>query len=373
MRTLIAGGGTGGHLTPALAVAEELRAADPAGAVLLVGRRGGVAEALVERAGVPLETLAIRGLQLAHPLSLAGFGVRLPRAVAEARRLIRRFDPDVVVGTAGYVSVPVVLAARRERVPVLLLEQNAVPGRATRLLARRAAGVAVSFPGSARRLRGRGAVVTGNPVRREFREGVSPLGDRPRRLLVWGGSQGARRINRALCDCAPRLLRDHPELEITHQCGRLDEAEVMAVRAGLDPEPQRRWEVAPFYTDVAVRVAAADLVVMRAGGSSLAEVSALGRPMILVPYPHAGDHQRHNAAPYVEAGAALLLADAACDGERLRATVERILGDTGRWREMAARSRAMGRPEATADVVALIRRLAAAGAAGAGGRRPGDG
>ncbi len=341
--------------------------------MLLVGRRGGVAEALVERAGVPLETLAIRGLQLAHPLSLAGFGVRLPRAVAEARRLIRRFDPDVVVGTAGYVSVPVVLAARRERVPVLLLEQNAVPGRATRLLARRAAGVAVSFPGSARRLRGRGAVVTGNPVRREFREGVSPLGDRPRRLLVWGGSQGARRINRALCDCAPRLLRDHPELEITHQCGRLDEAEVMAVRAGLDPEPQRRWEVAPFYTDVAVRVAAADLVVMRAGGSSLAEVSALGRPMILVPYPHAGDHQRHNAAPYVEAGAALLLADAACDGERLRATVERILGDTGRWREMAARSRAMGRPEATADVVALIRRLAAAGAAGAGGRRPGDG
>jgi UDP-N-acetylglucosamine--N-acetylmuramyl-(pentapeptide) pyrophosphoryl-undecaprenol N-acetylglucosamine transferase len=370
---LIAGGGTGGHLTPALAVAEELRAADPAGAVLLVGRRGGVAEALVERAGVPLETLAIRGLHLAHPLSLAGFAVRLPRAVAEARRLIRRFDPDVVVGAAGYVSVPVVLAARRERVPVLLLEQNAVPGRATRLLARRAAGVAVSFPGSGRRLRGRGAVVTGNPVRREFREGVPPLGDRPRRLLVWGGSQGARRINRALCDFAPRLLRDHPELEITHQCGRLDEAEVMAVRAGLDPESQRRWEVAAFYTDVAVRVAAADLVVMRAGGSSLAEVSALGRPMILVPYPHAGDHQRHNAAPYVEAGAALLLADAACDGERLRATVERILGDTGRWREMAARSRAMGRPEATAEVVAMIRRLAAAGAAGAGGRRPGDG
>jgi len=364
---LIAGGGTGGHLTPALAVAEELRAADPAGAVLLVGRRGGVAEALVERAGVPLETLEIRGLDLAQPASLAGFGLRLPRAVREARRLIRRFGPDVVVGAAGYVSVPVVLAARREHVPVLLLEQNAVPGRATRLLARRAAGVAVSFPGTARRLRGRGAEVTGNPVRREFREGVPPLGDRPRRLLVWGGSQGARRINRALCDCAPRLLRDHPELEITHQCGRLDEAEVLAVRARLVPELQRRWEVAPFYTDVAARVAAADLVVMRAGGSSLAEVSALGRPMLVVPYPHAGDHQRHNAAPYVEAGAAVLLPDAECDGERLQGMVEKVLGDTGRWREMAAKSRAMGRPEATANVVAMIRRLAAAGA---GGRRP---
>ena len=361
VRTLIAGGGTGGHLTPALAVAEELRAADPGGAVLLVGRRGGVAEPLVARAGVPLETLRIGGLNLARPGSLAGFALRLPRAVAEARRLIRRFGPDVVVGAAGYVSVPVVLAARREHVPVLLLEQNAVPGRATRLLARGAAGVAVSFPVTARRLGGRGVEVTGNPVRREFRDDAPPLGDRPRRLLVWGGSQGARRINRALCDCAPRLLHDHPELELTHQCGRLDEAEVVALRASLDPELQRRWEVAPFFTDVAARVGAADLVVMRAGGSSLAEVSALGRPMILVPYPHAGDHQRHNAAPYVEAGAALLLPDAECDGERLRGTVEAVLGDPGRWREMAARSRALGRPEATAKVVAMSRRLAAAG------------
>ena len=155
--------------------------------MLLVGRRGGVAEALVERAGVPLETLEIRGLDLARPASFAGFGLRLPRAVTEARRLIRRFDPDVVVGAAGYVSVPVVLAARRERVPVLLLEQNAVPGRATRLLSRGAAGVAVSFPATARRLRGRGAEVTGNPVRPEFRQGAPPLGDRPRHLLVWGG------------------------------------------------------------------------------------------------------------------------------------------------------------------------------------------
>jgi len=363
VRTLIAGGGTGGHLTPALAVAEELRAADPEGAVLLVGRRGGVAEALVERAGVPLETLEIRGLDIARPTSIARFGIRLPRAVGEARRLIRRFHPDVVVGAAGYVSVPVVLAARREHVPVLLLEQNALPGRATRMLARRASMVAVSFPGTARLLPGRGAEVTGNPVRPEFRTGAPPLRDRPRRLLVWGGSQGARRINRALCDCIPRLLYDHPELEISHQCGQLDLGEVEAVHARLDPGLRARWEVAAFYQDAAGRVGAADLVVMRAGGSSLAEVSALGRPMILVPYPHAGDHQRHNAAPYVEAGAALLVADDDCDGERLEAAIRSVLDDPGRWREMAARSRAMGRPDAAASVVAMIRRLAAEGAA----------
>jgi UDP-N-acetylglucosamine--N-acetylmuramyl-(pentapeptide) pyrophosphoryl-undecaprenol N-acetylglucosamine transferase len=347
-----------------------LRASDPDGAVLLVGRRGGVAEALVERAGVPLETLEIRGLDLTRPASLARFGLRLPRAVGEARRLIRRFDPDVVVGAAGYVSVPVVLAARREHVPVLLLEQNALPGRATRLLARRASAVAVSFPGTARHLRGRGVEVTGNPVRGEFRAGALPLGDRPHRLLVWGGSQGARRINRALCDCVARLLDDHLELELTHQCGQLDLAEVEAVRAGLAPELRRRWELAAFYEDVAGRVAAADVVVMRAGGSSLAEVSALGRPMILIPYPHAGDHQRHNAAPYVEAGAALLLPDADCDGARLDVAIRSLLDDPGRWREMAGRSQAMGRPEATASVVAMIRRLAASGATprAAGGR-----
>jgi len=155
VRTLIAGGGTGGHLIPALAVADELRAADPEGAVLLVGRRGGVAEALVERTGIPSRPWTSAASTL-PPASVAGFGLRLTRSVREARRLIRRFGPDVVVGAAGYVSVPVVLAARRERVPVLLLEQNALPGRATRFLTRRADAVAVSFPGTARLLRGRG-------------------------------------------------------------------------------------------------------------------------------------------------------------------------------------------------------------------------
>jgi UDP-N-acetylglucosamine--N-acetylmuramyl-(pentapeptide) pyrophosphoryl-undecaprenol N-acetylglucosamine transferase len=356
---LIAGGGTGGHLTPALAVAEELRASDPAGAVLLVGRRGGIAEALVERAGIPLETLDIRGVDLTRPLSVAGFGLRLPRAVREARQLIRRFAPDVVVGAAGYVSLPVVMAAERERIPVLLLEQNALPGRATRLLSRRAAGVAVSFEGTARRLPGRPVTVTGNPVRREFRASPPALEGECRRILVWGGSQGARRINRALAACAGPLLDAHPDLELTHQCGRLDEAEMRTARDALDADLRRRWQIQAFYTDPAERIAWADLVVMRAGGSSLAEVSALGRPMIVVPYPHARDHQRHNAAPYADAGAAAVVPDAECDGPRLLAEIEALLGDPGRWRAMAGHSRAMGRPEATERVAALVASLAA--------------
>ncbi len=326
--------------------------------MLLVGRRGGVAEELVERAGIPLEVLSVSGLDLSRPATLAGFSMRLPRAVREAQRLVRRFRPDVVVGAAGYVSVPVVLAAGREGVPVVLLEQNARPGRATRLLARRAAAVAISFPETGHRLPHVRVEMTGNPVRAAFRSGAPPLGERCRRLLAWGGSQGARRINRAVIAAAPELLRRHADLEVAHQCGQLDAAEVLAARDALPPDLGRRWEVAAFFPDAAARVGWADLVVMRAGGSSLAEVTALGRPMVLVPYPHAGDHQRHNAEPYVRAGAATVIPDAECDGARLGREVEALIADPARWRAMAARSWAAARPEATQRVVALLRRVA---------------
>ena len=323
-----------------------------------MGRRGGVAEDLVERAGIPLELLDISGLHLSNPLSVAGFAARMPAAVSAARRLIRRLRADVVVGAAGYVCVPVVLAARREHVPVVLLEQNALPGRAVRLLARRAARVAVSFAETADLLPGARVTVTGNPVRRGF--GSAPeLPERPARLLAMGGSQGARRINRALAAAVPDLLERFPELQIVHQCGRLDAEEMRARRDGLDAGLRSRWEVAPFFVDMASRIAAADLVLMRAGGSSLAEVSAMGRPMILVPYPHAGDHQRHNARPYAEGGAAVVVSDEECVGERIEREVAAILGDVPRWRRMAERSRAMGRPDAADRVIAVLREVAA--------------
>jgi UDP-N-acetylglucosamine--N-acetylmuramyl-(pentapeptide) pyrophosphoryl-undecaprenol N-acetylglucosamine transferase len=349
-----------------------LLASEPDAAVLMVGRRGGVAERLVAAAGIPLETLDIHGLNLRRPATLAAFGVRLPGAVSRAQRLITEFAPDVVVGAAGYVSVPVVLAARREGVPVLLLEQNADPGRATRMLAHRAEAVALSLPGRGRPLACPRVEVTGNPVRREFRGGAPALPDRCTRLLVWGGSQGAQRINRALVDCIAGLLATHAELEVTHQCGGHGEAEARQAREALAPELRGRFEVSPFFADAARRVAGADLVVMRAGGSSLAEVSALGRPMILVPYPHAHAHQRHNAAPYVAAGAARLVPDAELDGARLRAEVEAVLHRPELWRTMAASSRALGRPEAAARVAAILRELAAAGPRGAAAATPGE-
>lgn len=336
-------------------MAEALRG--PAGddEVLVVGRRGGIAEELVDRAGLRLELLDIQGLHLSSPLSLARFAMLMPRAVAQARRLIRDFHADVVVGAAGYVCVPVVIAARREGVPVVLLEQNAHPGRAVRLLARRARRVAVTYEETARRLHGAEVVVTGNPIRREFRAAAPRPVETCESLLVMGGSQGARRINRAVAPAMAGLLAAHPGLRVVHQCGRLDEAEMRSAHDSLPAELRERWELAPFFNDMASRIAAADLVLMRAGASSLAEVSALGRPMILVPYPHARGHQLHNAMPFVDAGAALLLPDEECDAERVRGILDELIAEPERLREMARRSREQARPDAADRVAQIVR------------------
>ncbi len=343
-----------------LALAQELRRADPSGDVLVVGRDGGVAEGLVTAAGFRLETLRISGLDAGNAVSVARFAALLPAAIRAARRIIRDFHADVVVGGAGYVSVPVVLAARSLRVPVALLEQNAVPGRATRLLARRGTLVAAAFAETASRLPGATVVHTGNPIRAEVLATPSrELGERCERILVMGGSQGARRINRAVAGCAESLLREHPSLRLTHQTGALDEDEVRAAAAALPEELRERWSLAPFIRDVGAAIAGADLVLMRAGGSSVAECAALGRPMILVPYQFAGDHQRYNAAPYVQAGAARLIPDGECDADQVHNELTSLIGDPAAWRSMARASAALGRRDAATRIVELLSRLAA--------------
>lgn len=361
MRTLIAGGGTGGHLTPVLALAQELRSADPAGDVLIVGRHGGVAEGLVTAAGFRLETLRISGLDVSNAVSVARFAALLPNAIRAARRIIRDFGADVVVGGAGYVSVPVVLAARSLRVPVALLEQNAVPGRATRLLARRGTLVAAAFAQTAARLPDARVVHTGNPIRAEvLATPLRDLGERCERILVMGGSQGARQINRAVAGCIASLLTQHRSLRVTHQTGALDAVEIEAAAAALPADLRDRWTLTPFIHDVGAAIAAADLVLMRAGGSSVAECAALGRPMILVPYQYAGDHQRFNAAPYVEAGAARVIADEECDPGRVAAELTALIDDPPTWRAMAAASGGLGRRDAAARVVELLSRMTSA-------------
>ncbi len=310
---------------------------------------------MVHAVHVPLEAIPISGLDLGNARSMVAFASRLPGGLLHARRLIRRFAPDVVVGAAGYVSVPVVAAARMAKIPVVLLEQNALPGRATRLFAGGAHVVAASFAGTAKSLPKARVVHTGNPIRAEV-EAIPrrPLGERCRQVLVMGGSQGARRLNEAVLAGLRELLESDSEIAVTHQTGALDEARVTRFRLALPVELQARYHVAAFFSDIASEEAAADLIVMRAGGSSLAEASALGRPMVLVPYPHAGGHQQYNAAPYVDMNAAVSVDDAEFSGNRFVAEVRRMIVDRARWHAMARASSAMGRPDAAARVVELV-------------------
>ncbi|MGH7639859.1 MAG: UDP-N-acetylglucosamine--N-acetylmuramyl-(pentapeptide) pyrophosphoryl-undecaprenol N-acetylglucosamine transferase [Candidatus Dormibacteria bacterium] len=340
-------------------MAEALRRTDPQAVLAYVGRLGGPEARLVPRAGLTFYGLPL-GSMGASPLSAAPrLALRLPLVQRRATLLVRRFRPEVVLATGGYVCVPVTLAARRRRIPVVLLEQNLLPGRAVRWLAGRVERVATSYTATQAYLPGARVEFTGNPVRQRFRE----LGERPAKpeaphtLLVMGGSQGARRLNSVLLQALPRLLQRLPQLRVVHLTGVGEYAEVEERSRELGLLAGGRYQPLAFVPDVAERLAQASLVVMRAGGSSLAEVACLGRPMVLVPYPHAGEHQSANALPFQEAGAALVIDEAELGPERLEVAVLEILGDADRWQRMATASRALARPEAAAEVARWLVRL----------------
>jgi UDP-N-acetylglucosamine--N-acetylmuramyl-(pentapeptide) pyrophosphoryl-undecaprenol N-acetylglucosamine transferase len=275
----------------------------------------------------------------------------LPRALLQASRIVRRFRPHVVLGTGGYVSAPVIMAAAMRRIPVVLQEQNALPGRTTRLLSRFARLVATAYPQSASYLRSE-AVVTGTPVRSEFARRRSEFPSRPHRLLVLGGSQGARRINQAVLAALPQLVTGLG-LEIDHQTGERDFVSVGEAATKLGPAIATGYHPFPFATDLAARIYSADLVLARAGAGTLSEVSAMGIPMVLVPGPFAGGHQKLNAVPYADAGAAVVISNEDCDGPRLTEVLTAIATDSERYARMVAAMQALGKPDA-ADAVAKI-------------------
>lgn len=362
MRVLITGGGTGGHCTPAVAVAEVLRSTDRGAVVTYVGRSGGPEARIVQAAGIEFVGLSLGRMGSSRLTATPRLLTRLPLAYQQARLVMTRFRPDVVLATGGYVSVPVALVAERRRIPLLLMEQNALPGRAVSWLARRAATVATSFPGTAELLPRARVVCTGNPVRRQFTEVAGSQADPSSvsTLLIMGGSQGARHINDVVLEALPRLLELQPRLSIIHLTGLSDHSRVARVAAELGAESSR-YRCLPFSDRMAVELTAAGVVVMRAGASSLAEVSCLGKPMILVPYPHAGNHQMANAAPFAEAGAAVLIEDAEFTAERLLDEVGKVVGDPERWHEMSEASRRMSHPGAAICVSDLLAQIAGKG------------
>ncbi len=366
MRVLVTGGGTGGHLYPGLAIAEALRIAAPDVEVLFVG--GDRLEArVIPSEGWPFEQITARSLPRRLSLSTLGSLVLTAVGTLQALRLLSRWKPDIVVATGGYVCVPVGFAAVLLGKSLVLQEQNLRPGLAIRVLARWARWASVPHPDVRARLRTRRIEVTGVPLRRRALSGdrvrgTARWGLTPDRLtlLVIGGSQGAMSLNRAVCRLADLLMYD-ARLQILHHTGAEHlhwVREAIGHREHVGP-PALRQAAVPFLDPIGDAYACADLVICRAGASTLAEVTAWGLPAIVVPYPHAAEaHQEDNAAVLTRAGAALRIGDAELDTTALVDAISALVADRARRASMAEASRRLGRPGAADVVAALVRATA---------------
>jgi UDP-N-acetylglucosamine--N-acetylmuramyl-(pentapeptide) pyrophosphoryl-undecaprenol N-acetylglucosamine transferase len=347
----MSGGGTGGHLYPGIAVAREIRRRRPAARIVFAGTGRGAEIPTVNDQGFEHVLIRSAGLKgTSWRARVRGLSL-LPVSAWDAWRVIDRVDPHLVIGLGGYSAGAVVLLAALRRIPTLVLEQNVTPGITNRLLAPVVSAAAVSHDATLPRFRGKG-FVAGNPVRTEFFEPAPPSASmpvpRPAHLLVLGGSQGAHAINVAMMAAAPVLAGSDVPLAVTHQTGRRDQDAVQAayIRAGVSAR------VAPFFQEMADIMRRADVVVSRAGATTLAELAAAGRPSVLVPLPGAADgHQQANAEVLADRGAAEVLPEAGLSGERLAARVLALAADDERRRRMGAAARTLARPRAVSIIV----------------------
>ncbi|HYN09521.1 MAG TPA: undecaprenyldiphospho-muramoylpentapeptide beta-N-acetylglucosaminyltransferase [Vicinamibacterales bacterium] len=357
---VVAGGGTGGHLYPGIAVARELLRRVPSARVSFAGTARGLEARVVPKEGFELDLIRSAGLKGKSLTSRLRGAALLPMGLLDAWRIISRRRPSVVMGVGGYSSGPVVLAAALRGIPTMVLEQNAVPGLTNRLLARWVRAAAVTFDETRAHFRGR-AFVAGNPVRSEFfTSGEAPRAPgRPSRarILVLGGSQGARGINLAMVAAAPELARRIPDIDIVHQTGERD---LDQVRQGYDRAGVAA-RIVGYLDAVADEMRAADLVIARAGATTLAELAAAGRPAVLVPFPAAtDDHQRKNARVVADAGAATVIDETELSGSKLAGVAEGLLQDPERRAGMSQAMRKLARPDAAARIVDRLLELAGA-------------
>jgi undecaprenyldiphospho-muramoylpentapeptide beta-N-acetylglucosaminyltransferase len=353
---LITGGGTGGHVYPGLALAEALVARGHAReSVHWVGSVGKLEETAVPAAGFSIDVLPGRGLQRRLTMENVSVLVKSARAFSNALTIIRRTQPRVVVGVGGYASLPCLVAARLQRIPTVVHEQNAAPGLANRIAVRLGARAAVSLPGTPLR----DAVVTGNPVRASV-IGVerSPSADRPL-VAIFGGSLGARRLNEAAAELYD-LWRARTDVTVHHVSGAAGHAAAeAAAAAGRKSGDVLDYRLLRYEDRMPELYAATSVAVCRAGATTVAELAAAGVPSVLVPLPGApGDHQTRNAEALVGAGAAVLVPDAECTGARLAAELEPLLADLARLEKMASAARTLARPEAAEDLAALVEAVA---------------
>jgi UDP-N-acetylglucosamine--N-acetylmuramyl-(pentapeptide) pyrophosphoryl-undecaprenol N-acetylglucosamine transferase len=355
MRVMIAGGGTGGHVIPALAIANAIKAAYPA-EICFLGTSRGMETRLVPQAGYPLELITVGQLNRVSLATKLKTLVALPQGIFSTMGLLRRWKPQVVVGVGGYASGPGMLAALVQGIPTLAFEPNAVPGLANRLVGKRIRAAAVNFQPTLAYFRN--AEVTGIPVRGDFFAlPARPAGSAPR-LLVMGGSQGARALNQRMPEVVKALLDAVPGLTILHQAGarHAETTEAAYAASGADPV---RWKVQAFLEDMPRQFGESDLILARSGASTVAELAASGKPSLLVPFPQAADdHQRKNAEVLVAGGAAEMLVESEMSADALLSKLTGLLGNPAKLGSMAEKARAFAHPRAAARIAEMVAGLA---------------
>ena len=366
VRVVIAGGGTGGHLFPGLAIAEQLSA--QGAQVTFVGTARGIEAKVVPQSGYPLELIDIAGLKRQGLWLTLRSLLKLPLALFQTIGLLRRLSPSVVVGAGGYASGPVVLLAALLRIPTVVLEQNSVPGVTNRILARFARVVYTAFPHAGRFFPRRKVSQLGNPVRKSITAENHDVAERtgPVRLLVLGGSLGAKAVNTLVVDALADLAQQTPpglsplslHLYVHHQTSASD-LEATQARYGEHPTLKPWVRAEPFISDMATAYKDCDLMIGRAGATTIAELTAIGRPAVLIPFPFAADdHQTHNARYLVENGAARMLQQKDTTPKLLASTIAELVLDRTVLQAMAAASRKLGKPDAAQRISEEILRMA---------------
>jgi UDP-N-acetylglucosamine--N-acetylmuramyl-(pentapeptide) pyrophosphoryl-undecaprenol N-acetylglucosamine transferase len=359
MRVMIAGGGTGGHVFPGIALAEEVVTRHPGNDVVFVGTARGLEARVVPQAGFPIELVDVKGLKGKGLLSLLAGLLLVPRALFQSWRVLRRWRPDIVVGVGGYASGPVVLVAWLLRIPTAVQEQNAMAGFTNRMLGRLVNAAFTAFPEAARHFGPHKVYQLGNPIRRELMDNfMRPQVEHARpRVLVFGGSQGAHALNMRVIESLPHLADLRDRILFTHQTGAKDRDQVERGYRAVGFLP----DVREFITDMSTAYAESDLVVCRAGATTLAELTVCRKPAILIPFPRAADnHQVLNARSLVDAGAAVMIEEKDLTGELLAHEIRRILASPETREAMARSAGRLGSPQAAkeiADVCAdMVRR-----------------
>ena len=362
LRLVITGGGTGGHLFPGISLAQAMMRTNPECKVLFIGTERKIDRAALADLGFATTTIRSQGIKGKSLTAIIKAILQQPAALLEAARIIRNFKPDLVFGVGGYVTGPVILAARLLGITTCIHEQNSIPGLANKLLGHIAKRIFVSLPGSEKYFRDSKTILSGNPVRSSIVNAAkkayqvnSKNRQRPMTLLILGGSQGAQRLNSLMLEAVERcLVALTPQPKIIHQTGEHDETLVREKYAALGINAR----VQNFFRDMAEIYTAADLVVSRAGATTLAELTVFHKPVILVPFPFAADnHQEINAQYLVKAGGGLMFRQAELDGQKLGLEIKRLLADTTLLAEMGANSGKVAKPEATGIIISECMKL----------------